>query len=91
MQYSNMSVSMSNFSVTQKLFFSRSIVYVSANQLFAMTFQIQRHFHFYTGMSSTTFSEEEPFCYYMKKLLCLSPCKNIWSYKDDTNSYPSRF
>lgn len=62
-------------SVLLKTFFSRSTIYLSDNQLLIMTFQIHRHFHFYTGMSSPTFSEEEPFCCYMKKLLCIWACK----------------
>lgn len=48
---------------------------MSDNQLLLMPLQIQRHFHVCTGVSSSTFSEEEPFCDYMKKLLCISACK----------------
>lgn len=65
----------SNFSATQKTFFSRSIICVSDNQLLIMTLQIQRHFHVCTGVPSSTFSEGEPFCDYTKKLLCISACK----------------
>lgn len=61
----NMSVCISNFSATQN-FFSRSTIYVSATY---------NETSFYTGIPSATFAEEEPFCYYMKKVLCISACK----------------
>lgn len=43
--------------------------------------------HFYISLSSASLSEDKWFCYYMKKLFCISACKIFGHYEDDRNFY----